>query len=565
MSRLQQDLIESYHRHTITTPNGDHPNMIRRILPNGKRPHIGIIGAGVAGLRCADVLTQYGAKVTILEGRDRVGGRLCQSDKLGHLVDLGPNWIHGTDDNPMLDLAKETGTVTNAWDGRQAYFDHLGHRVPDKVSAEVTELVWGVIEEAMQFSNAEAKSIPSKESLMDFFREKVKDLFHEKNVDNKISKKGDMVLKMAEMWGAFIGSPIQKQSLKFLWLEECIDGENLFVSETYHKVLSRIAQPALDNAEIKFRHKATHFATKELHGEPRIDVEVVDGETRTFDEVVVTTPLGWLKRNQDAFVPALPSRLVEAIDAIGYGHLDKVYISFPSAFWDQSISKTEEDSAVSTNPHASVPNVTATTAPLHQPSSEAKTTSKHYPGFTHWAAPTYAHETNPNKWNQECVNLAALPGKTAHPTLLFYTFGPTSQHIATLLRSSSSESAAEAAILKFLEPYYSRLPNYSAESVECKPTALLATGWANDELAGYGSYCNFQVGLERGDEDIEVMREGMPERGIWLAGEHTAPFVALGTVTGAYWAGEGVARRIASAYGLDKMEGVGKTSNGSAN
>jgi hypothetical protein len=90
---------------------------------------------------------------------------------------------------------------------------------------------------------------------------------------------------------------------------------------------------------------------------------------------------------------------------------------------------------------------------------------------------------------------------------------------------------------------------------------MLATGWANDELAGYGSYCNFQVGLERGDEDIEVMRQGMPERGVWLAGEHTAPFVALGTVTGAYWAGEGVARRLASIYGLDKTERLDGRSN----
>jgi hypothetical protein len=40
------------------------------------------------------------------------------------------------------------------------------------------------------------------------------------------------------------------------------------------------------------------------------------------------------------------------------------------------------------------------------------------------------------------------------------------------------------------------------------------------------------------------MRTGVPAEGVWLAGEHTAPFVALGTVTGAYWSGEGVARRI---------------------
>ncbi len=42
----------------------------------GKIPHIGIIGAGVAGLRCADILMQHGAQVTILEARNRVGGRV---------------------------------------------------------------------------------------------------------------------------------------------------------------------------------------------------------------------------------------------------------------------------------------------------------------------------------------------------------------------------------------------------------------------------------------------------------------------------------------------------------
>lgn len=46
------------------------------------------------------------------------------------------------------------------------------------------------------------------------------------------------------------------------------------------------------------------------------------------------------------------------------------------------------------------------------------------------------------------------------------------------------------------------------------------------------------------------MREGVPGRGLWFAGEHTSPFVALGTVTGAYWSGEGVAGRIAMAYGM---------------
>lgn len=40
-------------------------------------PHIGVIGGGISGLRCADILIQNGARVTILEARDRIGGRVC--------------------------------------------------------------------------------------------------------------------------------------------------------------------------------------------------------------------------------------------------------------------------------------------------------------------------------------------------------------------------------------------------------------------------------------------------------------------------------------------------------
>lgn len=43
----------------------------------GRVPHVGIVGAGLSGLRCADILLQRGVRVTILEARDRVGGRVC--------------------------------------------------------------------------------------------------------------------------------------------------------------------------------------------------------------------------------------------------------------------------------------------------------------------------------------------------------------------------------------------------------------------------------------------------------------------------------------------------------
>lgn len=79
--------------------------------------------------------------------------------------------------------------------------------------------------------------------------------------------------------------------------------------------------------------------------------------------------------------------------------------------------------------------------------------------------------------------------------------------------------------------------------------AALATDWTHDALAGWGSYANFQTGTGGAlDGDIEALRRGAPERGLWFAGEHTAPFVGLGTVTGAWWSGERVARRAGGLY-----------------
>ena len=46
------------------------------------------------------------------------------------------------------------------------------------------------------------------------------------------------------------------------------------------------------------------------------------------------------------------------------------------------------------------------------------------------------------------------------------------------------------------------------------------------------------------------MRKGMPERGVWLAGEHTAPFLGLGTTTEAYWSREAAGLKVWAANGL---------------
>ncbi|KAI6714436.1 hypothetical protein JHW43_003096 [Diplocarpon mali] len=471
-------------------------------------PTICIVGAGISGLRCADVLLKSGLDVTILEARDRIGGRVYQTPLFsGQLVDLGANWIHGTDHNPILDLSKETGTVIHDWREDFNVFDETGKLLKDGKS--MNDTLWEIIVQAFKYSAAHTTTIDPKLSLYDFFADKVQEIFH----GEKEAEQRKIVMQMTEMWGAFVGSPVKTQSLKFFWLEECIDGENLFCAETYQKILTKIAKPAIDGAKLKF--SSTVVSVESVH--QKISVHTENGLALEFDEIVITCPLGWLKKNKQVFRPELPARFSQAVDAIGYGSLEKVYVTFPRAFWLGSKEHPDE---------------------------------KPFTGFAQWLSPQYARNTNPSRWNQEVVDLATLPDSCAHPTLLFYLFGDQSIAFAAELTSKSSQKERDDYLVQFFRAYYSLLPHFNEESNDCVPVQCLATSWIADDFAGNGSYTTIRTGVEEADKDIEIMRAGLPDRNIWFAGEHTAPFVALGTVTGAYWSGEAVARRIASFYGM---------------
>ncbi|THC92089.1 hypothetical protein EYZ11_008442 [Aspergillus tanneri] len=461
----------------------------------GKKPHVAIIGAGFSGLRCADILAQNGAQVTVFEARNRTGGRVHQSKIEDHLVDLGPNWIHGTGKNPIVGIAALTETTIEDFNGYQMLFAPDRNLLDSELAIKLSEVLWNTIGEAFKYSNAHKDTIPPDRSLLDFFRER-----------------------------------IEKTSLTPLEKELCIE-----LTSTYRAILEHVSKVAIEKTDVRLNQPVVKIDSK-LRDGLRTPCEVAlttaTGETFQFDEVVVTCPLGWLKRNQAAFNPELPPRLTQAINNISYGRLEKVYVTFPQAFWH-----TEQDS---------------------KPTSTDGTPSEDNPTFIQFLDPVYTEHPEGIIWNQECISLAALPTHCAQPTLLFYTYGPCATYIVLKVKNLDSSSEEYYNFLDaFLHPFYSSLSGYSETSKDCKPLAFLATQWQNDPYAGHGSYCNFQVGLESADRDIEVLRAGVGvDRGVWFAGEHTAPFVALGTTTGAYWSGERAAAQICELYGLGR-DGLG--------
>ncbi|PQE23113.1 flavin containing amine oxidase protein [Rutstroemia sp. NJR-2017a WRK4] len=265
--------------------------------------------------------------------------------------------------------------------------------------------------------------------------------------------------------------------------------------------------------------------------DPVVHVKTNNGDFY-FDEIVVTLPLGCLQRHTVEFSPSLPYELNQAIKNVSYSSLEKIFIAFPTAFWHESSQSGME-----------------------LPDKDEKVV--HLPHFVHYLR---SLDDNRRPWTIEMNPLSFNPASddSTKAIVLITTYGACASHLASLLQDLKQNTPEYVqAVGEFFRPYYSLLPNYQSESLDCRPVAAIATNWKNDPLTGFGSYTNFQISKAGSsedrmsiDNDIRTMRLGTPERGIWFAGEHTAPFVAVGTTSGAYWSGEMAGVKVLRENGL---------------
>jgi len=125
-----------------------------------------IVGAGVAGLRAAQVLQQSGRRVLLLEARNRIGGRIWTEHRDGQPFDLGASWIHGARGNPITAIADQLGATLVPTDYRDLKrFDAGGQPLSADLDRRVEELLERYFEQARKYAEGQKRDLSLQAAL----------------------------------------------------------------------------------------------------------------------------------------------------------------------------------------------------------------------------------------------------------------------------------------------------------------------------------------------------------------------------------------------------------------
>ncbi len=132
-----------------------------------------VIGAGLAGLTTAHLLTKTGVDVIVLEAKDRVGGRLLNQTVGGAVVDAGASWV-GPPQHEVLSLIKELGLDTFPqhdgrhilmWNGQRKVFTGDTPPLSWPALADLGQVIWRLDRAARRLEGPAPWSHPDAQRL----------------------------------------------------------------------------------------------------------------------------------------------------------------------------------------------------------------------------------------------------------------------------------------------------------------------------------------------------------------------------------------------------------------
>ncbi len=267
----------------------------------------------MAGLGAGRLLHDAGARVTVIEARNRIGGRTHTSPLWPDLpVDMGASWIHGTKGNPVTALAKAQGLKLTATDyKRSVTYDDTGREVPFIKPAKQALALVEKAREAVDDANADMSLQTAIEQSKAWQRlspadRRVARLAINTRIEHEYS--GDWSRLSAWHFDAGKDFP----------------GDEALVTPGFGPIIAALAR----GLDLRLDEAVTAIAPTST------GVKVTTtGGTHHADQVIVTLPLGVLQSGSICFAEPLTHKRQRAIDSLGVGLLNKCVLRFDHAFW----------------------------------------------------------------------------------------------------------------------------------------------------------------------------------------------------------------------------------------
>ena len=303
----------------------DDPGTVTGALASGQRAagqvdalsvpgeRMAVIGAGAAGAAAAAALAERGYEVTVIEARDRVGGRIASvvADGWPVGVELGAGRFRSEADRDVLARLAASGTEL------ATLSDSAALVTPTGSPADASEAGADALAGAIRWAADRPADVDVSEAL-----------------DG--SGADGLATGAPPAPADYLGLELRQRITQAVGAEPSTLS-SWYGLDTIPEPPDRIALGGTVGLVDELLDSLTVWLSTAVLSISRTDdavsLRLGTGESVTFDRVIVTVPLGVLKAQAIDIDPPLPFDQRTAIDELGFGTVETVWVRFDSAFW----------------------------------------------------------------------------------------------------------------------------------------------------------------------------------------------------------------------------------------
>jgi hypothetical protein len=535
----------------IVTPT---PTFLKRVI---------VIGSGLSGMTAAQLLLNNGYSVTILEARDRIGGRTYTNNQIFSYngqpvpIDVGASWIHGDQNQPLIYL-KNIGNIEVWDDAEMRYILSNGTRmnVDQQITIEKAKnTVWDWVEvQGVAPSGFTGLTAAGKTTIKEVMESNKNIILS--NTPNcytnssGVTNPGNCSIQCGhiaynDVWQRATdnsGSNLSDLGAPGLTVGQPVVGKELIVIKGNGQMIHAVSSPSTQ-ASVKLNVEVVNIN----YSGTQAVVTDKNGMTYTADYVICTIPLGVLKQPNKIntlFTPAWPQEKITAMSKMGFGLLTKYFMLFPYCFW----SSEEQIVLLPSDP----------TTYVYYPSvTNAKTNGVQPSDITQWLSDLNNTQLTLVNFSKVTTNYGSVPMLVAtFPADLGWIAERIYQHDLATNQTTLTDMIYARLQAAFGTWWPNNMPaNSTFPTTIPRPTKAYCTPWSTEQYT-MGAYSYIATNGSRDDvttlaaplpsavmKDVSGEQVSVSPNMIQFAGEH-ADSKYIATMTAAFRSGYTVTNRI---------------------